>query len=126
MSRSMPLSVAQRGPVALVVAAAAVAAVAPMAVHNPHNVTVTEIHLVFSNHFDGGCKTPRCGDLRPGEPSLCAKVQFRWDNNPNGTGEPFDYHIVNRYFDTFIPRALRLVREAKGTGNPYRYMLPVE
>ena len=42
--------------------------------HNPQNVTVTKIHMVLSSHFDGGCKTPGCGVVRPGEPNKCAKV----------------------------------------------------
>lgn len=25
-------------------------------VHNPHNVTVEEVHMVQSAHFDAGCK----------------------------------------------------------------------
>ena len=30
-------------------------------VQNPHDVPVTEVHMVQSAHFDAGCKTPRCG-----------------------------------------------------------------
>ena len=47
-------------------------------VHNPHNVTVTEVHLVMSSHFDAGCKTPGCtlpANRAPGEPDLCAEVR---------------------------------------------------
>ena len=100
---------------------ASVASSNQLHVHNPHNVTVKEVHMILSSHFDGGCKTPGCGELKPGEPSLCAKVGTHFPKNPNGTGEPFNFHIINRYFDTFIPRALALVEQAKGTDSPYRY-----
>jgi hypothetical protein len=43
-------------------------------VHNPHGAAVTQVHMVVSSHFDGGCKTPGCGVLAPGEPDKCAKV----------------------------------------------------
>ena len=67
-------------PLLLVLLAIATAAVggAPLVSrvveHNPQNVTVTKIHMVLSSHFDGGCKTPGCGVVRPGEPNKCAKV----------------------------------------------------
>ena len=38
--------------------------------HNPHDAKVTALHLVFSSHFDAGCKTPGCTTRRlTGEPS---------------------------------------------------------
>ena len=42
--------------------------------HNPAGAAITTIHIVQSAHFDAGCKTPRCGALRAGEPSRCARV----------------------------------------------------
>ena len=70
--------------------------------HNPHGVPVTKIHMVLSSHFDAGCKTPGCGTLVPGEPDKCAKVgagNAHGATDPFGTGEPWAYHIVNRYMD---------------------------
>ena len=84
-------------------------------VHNPQNVTVTTVHMVLSSHFDGGCKTPNCGALKNGEPDLCASVGPHWKVNPKGQGEPFNYHIVNRYFDEFVPRAIRFAAQQRGT-----------
>ena len=62
-------------------------------IHNPSNASVKEVHVVFSWHFDGGCKTPGCGALLNGEPDLCAKVgagNAHGATDPFGTGEPFN------------------------------------
>jgi hypothetical protein len=88
-----------------------------IAAHNPHGVAVTKIHMVVSSHFDGGCKTPGCGKLAPGEPSKCAKVGPHWPIDPKHVGEPWAYHIVNRYFDEFFPRAIALAEQGRQSSN---------
>ena len=64
--------------------------------------------------------------MAPGEPSKCAQVGPAWPVCGGGRchGEPFAYHIVNRYFDQFIPRAIALADEARCNGScmPYSYM----
>ena len=94
-------------------------------IHNPTQVNVTEIHLVVSSHFDAGCKTPGCGKLLPGEPNLCAKVgagNAHGATDPFGTGEPYAYHIINRYLDQFLPKAIEYAEQSRGTDSPYSYM----
>ena len=76
-------------------------------VHNPHNVAVSTVHMIQSAHFDAGCKTPSCGALAANEPNLCARVgagNAHGATDPTGTGEPFNYHIINRYFDEYLMR----------------------
>jgi hypothetical protein len=91
-------------------------------VHNPFGVAVTEVHMVQSAHFDGGCKTPKCGvgAPLPGEPLLCAKVGAHFPIDPEDMGEPYNYHIVNRYFDEFLLRAVQFANASRGTATPYR------
>jgi hypothetical protein len=100
-------------------------------VHNAHGAAVTEVHVVLSSHFDAGCKTGRCTaaeNLLPGEPRLCAAVGAGNRPDPGGgsvdagMGEPFAFHIVNRYFDEFFPRAIALAEQGRAAGTPYRYM----
>ena len=94
-------------------------------VHNPHDAQITKIHMVLSSHFDAGCKTPGCGALHPGEPDVCAKVgagNAHGATDPFGTGEPWAYHIVNRYFDEFIPKAIALAEAGRRAGTKYTYM----
>ena len=78
-------------------AAGALAAV-PVSVqeHNPHNVTVTKVHMVLSSHLDFGAKTPGCGMVRLGEPQFCARVIPNLPKHPGGMGEPWAYQIINR------------------------------
>ena len=70
---------------------------------NPTGVAVKKVHMVLSSHFDAGCKTPGCTrpeDLTPNEARVCAKVgagNAHGATDPFGTGEPWAYHIVNRY-----------------------------
>ena len=93
-------------------------------VHNAHGAAVTEVHVVLSSHFDAGCKTPGCTapeHLLPGEPRLCAAVGTRVPVQP-GLGEPFAFHIINRYFDVFFPRAIALAQQGRAQGTPYRYL----
>ena len=85
-------------------------------VHNPTGATVTEIHLVQSAHFDGGCKTFGCSArLVAGEPDRCAQHH----------AEPFAYHIVNRWLDQFFLDAVALSNATRnGSGLPrYRHMV---
>ena len=85
-------------------------------VHNPTGATVTEIHLVQSAHFDGGCKTFGCSArLAAGEPDRCAQQH----------AEPFAYHIVNRWLDQFFLDAVALSHATRnGSGLPrYRHMV---
>ena len=93
-------------------------------VHNPHGAPVTKVHTVLSSHFDAGCKTPLCAPqfLTPDEPDRCAKVGPHWPIDPQHVGEPWAYHIVNRYFDLFIPRAIALAEAARQAGTRYTYM----
>lgn len=84
--------------------------------HNPTGATVTEIHLVQSAHFDGGCKTFGCSArLVAGEPDRCAQHH----------AEPFAYHIVNRWLDQFFLDAVALSNATRnGSGLPrYRHMV---
>jgi hypothetical protein len=55
-----------------------------------------------------------CGDLAPGEPNRCAITM-------HGPGEPWAYHILNRYFDSFIPKGIALAEQARGSSTPYKY-----
>jgi hypothetical protein len=94
-------------------------------VHNPRGAVVTKIHMVLSSHFDAGCKTPGCGVVHEGEPNKCAKVgagNAHGATDPFGTGEPWAYHIVNRYFDEFIPKAIDLAEQGRRAGVKYTYM----
>ena len=38
--------------------------------------------------------------------------------DPFGTGEPWAYHIVNRYFDQFIPQAIALAEQGRQNVRP--------
>jgi hypothetical protein len=95
---------------------------------NAAGVAVKEVHMVLSSHFDAGCKTPGCTrseDLTPNEARVCAKVgagNAHGATDPFGTGEPWAYHIVNRYFDQFIPQAIALAEEGRRNGTAYTYM----
>ena len=91
--------------------------------HNPHNVTVTKIHMVLSSHFDVGAKTVGCGVTRPGEPRFCARVTPNLPKHPGGMGEPFGYQILNRYFDEFLPAAIANAAAGRISGVAYRWLL---
>lgn len=91
-------------------------------IHNPAEVEVKEVHMILSSHFDGGCKTPGCGQLVEGEPDLCAKVGPHWAVDPAHTGEPYNYHIINRYFDKFLSDAVQRAEQLRNTSTPYTYM----
>lgn len=81
--------------------------------HNPFKVNITKVHAIFSNHFDSGCKIPGCSPyLAPGEPNLCAETL-------HGTGEPFSFHVINRYFDEFLLQAAQYASTARA--NPVQY-----
>ena len=90
--------------------------------HNPHNVTVTKIHMVLSSHLDFGAKTEGCGVTRPGEPDFCARVIPNLPKHPGGMGEPYGYQIINRYFDEFFPNAIANAAAGRRDGVEYRYM----
>ena len=34
------------------------------------------------------------------------QTKEHWTKNPLGSGEPYNYHILNRYFDEYFPRAI--------------------
>ena len=91
MHQSVPaLAALLRTLLLLASAARNAAAASSFHVHNPTGAAVTEVHMVQSSHFDGGCKTFGCtATLAAGEPDRCAKQH----------AEPFAYHIVNRWFD---------------------------
>ena len=91
--------------------------------HNPHNVTVTKIHMVLSSHFDVGAKTAGCGVTRPGEPRFCARVIPNLPKHPGGMGEPYGYQILNRYFDEFLPDAIANAAFGRTAGVEYRCLL---
>eukprot|EP01079_Euglenida_sp_SAG-EU17-18_P002456 gene2456-3222_t len=63
----------------------------PPAPPPPPPSAVTEVHVVFSNHFDAGCKI-RGGDYI----------------TMHGPADPYSYQVLNRWFDEFIPAALGL------------------
>jgi hypothetical protein len=90
--------------------------------HNPHNVTVTKIHMVLSSHLDFGAKTAGCGVTRPGEPQFCARVIPNLPKHPGGMGEPYGYQIINRYFDEFFPAAIAAAAAGRAAGVKYSYM----
>jgi hypothetical protein len=90
--------------------------------HNPHNATVTKVHMVISSHLDFGAKTPGCGATRPGEPRFCARVIPNLPKHPGGMGEPYSYQIVNRYFDEFLPRAVANAAAGRAAGVKYSFM----
>ena len=84
-------------------------------IHNPTGAAVTEVHMVQSSHFDGGCKTFGCtATLAAGEPDRCAQRH----------AEPYAYHIVNRWLDDYFLEAVALANATRaGTGLPrYRHM----
>jgi len=92
---------------------AAAAATDAFRVHNPHNATFTTVHVVQSAHFDGGCKTFGCSARLPaGEPDRCAKHH----------AEPYEYNIVNRWFDEYFLRAVAYANASRGGATPYRHM----
>ena len=92
-------------------------------VENPSGAEVTKVHVVVGSHFDAGCKTPGCGELRHGEPNRCAATSMHWPNNPGAKGEPFAYHIVNRYLDEFLLRAAELGAQGPLPSGPgYSYV----
>ena len=94
-------------------------------VYNPDAVPVSTIHVVFSSHFDAGCKTPGCTAQRlPGEPDRCATVGAS-NGGPTYMGEPYTYHIINRYLDEFIPKAVRYAQQARASTPPLSYSSPV-
>ena len=90
--------------------------------HNPHNATVTKIHMVLSSHLDFGAKTAGCGVTRPGEPKFCARVIPNLPKHPGGMGEPFAYQLINRYFDEFFPSAIANAAAGRAAGVKYTYM----
>lgn len=90
--------------------------------HNPHNVTVTKIHMVLSSHLDFGAKTAGCGTTRPGEQQFCAHVIPNLPKHPGGMGEPYAYQIINRYFDEFLPSAVANAALGRAAGTKYTYM----
>eukprot|EP00041_Stephanoeca_diplocostata_P034253 m.1154078 g.1154078 ORF g.1154078 m.1154078 type:complete len:814 (-) comp24488_c0_seq7:2031-4472(-) len=90
-----------------------------MRVENPFNVSVTEVHAIFSNHFDAGCKIPGCGRLSAGEPDRCARTGMKGGS----MGEPWAYNVVNRYLDDFIQTAIDNAAIARDTRAGYKYML---
>lgn len=87
-------------------------------VHNPTGVDVHTVHAIFSNHFDAGCKIPECTrpeNLAPGEPNLCAQTM-------HGLGEPYNFHVMNRYLDEFLPAAVANAEQARREGLAYKYL----
>jgi hypothetical protein len=76
---------------------------------------VTEVHVVFSNHFDAGCKTPGCNNVS-------TEPDFMWPigcaTTMHGPGQPHAYHIINRYFDEFFPLAAQLGDEWRAGAGP--------
>jgi hypothetical protein len=77
---------------------------------------ITKIFMVTSSHFDAGCKTPGCGNYTANEPHRCA-------NTTHGLGEPYAFHIINRYFDQYIPRAIQLAEQARQANTSYNYLI---
>ena len=76
---------------------------------------------VFSSHFDAGCKTPDCGKRVKGEPDRCATVGPGHAPLTN-MGEPWAYHIVNRYFDEYIADAVNYTNSSNNNIE-YKYVM---
>lgn len=83
---------------------------------------ITEIHVVSSNHFDGGCKIRGCQPDVPGWkdpiwPPGCATTM-------HGPAQPHAYHVLNRYFSQFFPFAASMGDKARAanTSDPYIWM----
>ena len=79
----------------------------------PPQTKIKEIHVVFSNHFDGGCKIGGCNNVSSAEdfmwPIGCATTM-------HGPGQPHAYHVINRYFDEFFPLAASIGDEFRAAG----------
>ena len=77
----------------------------------PHTTpAITTIHVVSSNHFDGGCKIRGCNTA-----SSPDWVDPMWHANGtacamtmHGPGQPHAYHVVNRAFSNWFPLAAKL------------------
>jgi hypothetical protein len=87
----------------------------------PPSPPVVEIHLVASNHFDAGCKIRGCqpdppaGYEDPIWPAVCATTM-------HGPAQPHAYHVLNRYFTNYFPRAAALGDAARASNKTYRWM----
>jgi hypothetical protein len=90
--------------------------------HNPHNETVTKVHMVISSHLDFGAKTAGCGITHPDEPRFCARVIPNLPKHPGGMGEPYAYQLINRYFDEYFPAAVANAAAGRAAGVKYTYM----
>jgi hypothetical protein len=117
----VPVAACNMASLASLVVLIPVAAGLSFRVWNPQGVHVHTVHTVFSSHFDAGCKTPGCGVNLPGEPDRCAVVGAS-NAAPTFTGEPYAYHIINRYFDSFFASAISSASSASSRNISYSYM----
>lgn len=82
----------------------------------PPPSAIKEIHMVASNHFDGGCKIHGCqtdqpeGWKDPIWPVDCATTM-------HGPGQPHAYHVLNRYFTNYFPLAAKLGDDRRSNGS---------
>jgi hypothetical protein len=83
----------------------------------PHSA-VKEIHVINSNHFDGGCWLKGCrtdlptGWKDPMWPPVCANKTIV------GSAQPFAYHVLNKYFNVYFPLAAELADRARASNAP--------
>ncbi len=80
---------------------------------------ITEIHVVTSNHFDGGCKIGGCNNVS-------TAMDFMWPLGcaitMHGPGQPHAYHVINRYFDVYFPLAASLGDKFRALGGTDKYI----
>ena len=90
----------------------------------PHTTpAITTIHVVSSNHFDGGCKIRGCNTA-----SSPDWVDPMWHANGtacamtmHGPGQPHAYHVVNRAFSNWFPLAAKLGDAARAASPPKEF-----
>ena len=79
--------------------------------------TVTEIHVIFSNHLDVGFNSR----------AWCDGGAYKGCTGPNITKDgqqcrPWSYEVIQANIDTFIPRAAALAAQFRNTSTPFSYM----
>ena len=68
-----------------------------------------DVYLICVLAPEGGCSAK----LLNGEPNLCLANKI----------EPYSYHIVNRWFDSFFLTGVALSNQSRGTDTPYKHLV---